>query len=202
MLTHGYQGDLRSAVEVGEVAVSTAPTPADKLLTEGGVIWVRMRAGDGTHVPRLDQIVQILRSVHYRPHWYVLLLCDSYVRIDARDFALAELDRSIADCRAIGMKLELAPALRLKAELMLRSGPAEVAMQRAAPCLLESIELLSEMKADNELALARAVYGQALVREGQVANGRRELEAALAIFERLGTWHEPERIRRLLSEAG
>jgi hypothetical protein len=48
------------------------------------------------------------------------------------------------------------------------------------------------------VALAYAGYGRLHQQQGDVAQARAYLTRALAIFERLGTLREPERLRQLL----
>jgi tetratricopeptide (TPR) repeat protein len=54
---------------------------------------------------------------------------------------------------------------------------------------------LERSKAENELALAWAGYGRLQARLGRPDQAREYLTKALAIFERLGTLREPERVR-------
>jgi tetratricopeptide (TPR) repeat protein len=59
--------------------------------------------------------------------------------------------------------------------------------------------MLREIHAENELALAYAGYGWLHVQQGNVAQARDYLTRALAIFERLDTLGEPEKVRQILS---
>jgi tetratricopeptide (TPR) repeat protein len=63
----------------------------------------------------------------------------------------------------------------------------------------EAIELLERLKAENEVALARAGYGRVLAKQGRRSEGRALLAQALVAFERLGTIAEPERLRTELA---
>ena len=63
-----------------------------------------------------------------------------------------------------------------------------------------SIALLSEIKAEPELALSCASFGRLHRQLGRIAEARDYLTRALETFERLGTLHESEKIRRELSE--
>jgi len=62
-----------------------------------------------------------------------------------------------------------------------------------------SMAILQQIGAENELALAYAGYGRLHHQHGDVAQGCVYLRRALAIFERLGTLPEPERLRQLLA---
>jgi hypothetical protein len=58
-----------------------------------------------------------------------------------------------------------------------------------------AIEVAKRTSSENELALALAERGRLL----RGATGRRDLERALAIFDRLGTLVEPDHIRAELA---
>lgn len=54
--------------------------------------------------------------------------------------------------------------------------------------------------AENELALAYVGYGRLHQQQGNITLAREYLTRALAIFERLGTLGEPDRVRQALAE--
>lgn len=89
-------------------------------------------------------------------------------------------------------------ARRLLGEVALATNPAQCAAPLAAPHFERSIAILHQLGAENELALAYAGYGRLYQQQGDVVQARAYLTRALAIFERLGTLREPERIRQLL----
>ncbi len=62
----------------------------------------------------------------------------------------------------------------------------------------KSINVLQDIKAENELALAYAGYGRLKKRQGKITQAREYLIKALDIFERLGTLIEPDRVRKEL----
>ncbi len=59
--------------------------------------------------------------------------------------------------------------------------------------------MLQEIKAENELALAYAVYGRLNKQQGKVGQAREYLAKALEIFEQLGTLVEPDKVREELA---
>ncbi len=89
-------------------------------------------------------------------------------------------------------------ARRLLAELSLLTNPEQQEEPLAAPLFEESIDVLREIGAENEMGLALAGCGR-LRRLGDVESARVLLTEALRIFERLGTMHEPEDIARELA---
>jgi hypothetical protein len=70
----------------------------------------------------------------------------------------------------------------------------------AAPHFEQSIAILQQIKAKNELALAYAGYGQLRHQQGHDEQAREYLTRSLEIFERLGTLGEPDKVRQALAE--
>jgi tetratricopeptide (TPR) repeat protein len=101
-----------------------------------------------------------------------------------------------------GLRFEIGAAHRFLGEIAVRSNPAQVTEPLAAPHFLQSISVLQEIGAENELARAYAGYGRLLARQGHRDEARRHLVRALDIFERLGTLIEPEGVREALAELG
>jgi Tetratricopeptide repeat len=97
------------------------------------------------------------------------------------------------------MRLILASALRLLGEIALTTNPAQREAPLAAPHFERSIAMLQQIGAENELALAYGGYGRLHQQHGDLVQARTYLTRALTIFERLGTLHEPDRIRQLLA---
>jgi tetratricopeptide (TPR) repeat protein len=98
-----------------------------------------------------------------------------------------------------GMWLILASAHRFLGEIALATNPAQREAPLAAPHFERSTAILQQIGAENELALAYAGYGRLHQQQGNRAQARAYLTRALAIFERLGTLCEPDRIRQLLA---
>jgi tetratricopeptide (TPR) repeat protein len=97
------------------------------------------------------------------------------------------------------MRLSLASAHRFLGEITLATNPAQRETPLAAPHFERSMAILQQIGVENELALAYAGYGRLHQQQGDLEQARTYLTRALAIFERLGTLHEPDRIRQLLA---
>lgn len=93
------------------------------------------------------------------------------------------------------MRPPAAIAHRILGEIAAKTDPA-----RAASHFDRSIAVLSEIKAEPELALAYAGYGRFHKQLGRIAEAHKYLSRALEIFERLGTLGEPDKVRRELAE--
>jgi tetratricopeptide (TPR) repeat protein len=97
------------------------------------------------------------------------------------------------------MRLILASAHRLLGEIALATNSAQHEAPLAATHFERSMAILQQIGAENELALVYAGYGRLHQQQGDLAQARAYLTRALALFERLGTLREPERIRQLLA---
>jgi ATP/maltotriose-dependent transcriptional regulator MalT len=115
---------------------------------------------------------------------------------------MREAERTIAQAlhhiRAHDMRLLLVEALRVQALILIRQD----ARQDAEQIMLEGLGLAREMP--NPYAEARLlhVYGRLCARQGEPAQARERLDAALAIFRRLGACKDIEQTEQLLSSLG
>jgi tetratricopeptide (TPR) repeat protein len=98
-----------------------------------------------------------------------------------------------------GLKFHIGCAHRLLGELALKTTPTQAEAPLAAPHFEQSIAILQQIHAENELALAYAGYGRLHRQRGDIAQTREYLTRALEIFERLGTLGEPDKIRQALA---
>jgi tetratricopeptide (TPR) repeat protein len=89
---------------------------------------------------------------------------------------------------------------RLLGEIAVERDPGQVAEPLAAPEFEASISILRDIKAENELALAYAGYGRLHKQRGRVTEARDYFDRALAIFDRLGTFVEPDKVRAELAQ--
>src|SRR5262245_4238926 len=97
------------------------------------------------------------------------------------------------------MQFVIASTHRFLGEIALATNSAQREAPLAAPHFERSIAMLQHIGAENELALAYAGYGRLHQQHGNLVQARTYLTRALTIFERLGTLHEPDRIRQLLA---
>jgi len=79
--------------------------------------------------------------------------------------------------------------------VLLRCNP-----DKAAIHFKQSIAVLGEIKAENELALAYAGYGRLQMQQDQFSQAREYLTKALEVFERLGTLIEPDKLREIVAK--
>ena len=112
-----------------------------------------------------------------------------------------EAKRTLEDCLEMaercGTRYYLGIAHRFLGEIALKND-----LSQAAPHFEKSIDVLREIKAENELALAYAGYGRLHKQQGQIEQAGKYSTKALEIFERLGTRIEPDKVREDLAEMG
>jgi tetratricopeptide (TPR) repeat protein len=123
-----------------------------------------------------------------------LLLGEGYQLAGEYDDATRTLTALVERVEPRGMRFLCGSAHRLLGEVALQTNPTE-----AAPHFEHSITILREIKAENEVALAYAGYGRLHTQRGAIAQARDYFTQALAIFERLGTLGEPDKVRRALA---
>jgi tetratricopeptide (TPR) repeat protein len=201
-LAYTAQGDLVRAVEYGKLGVQKALTPTDKVLSQGSLAWAWCRGGEPRRgVEVLAQAVSMQRAARFI--WgeqYTLFLGEGYWQAREYDRATQTLEELLEIAERCGMRFLLGSAHRFLGEIALHTNPAQVEAPLAAPHFERSIAVLHAINAVNELALAYAGYGRWHRQQGHIAQARDYLTRALAIFERLGTLGEPDKVRRALAE--
>jgi tetratricopeptide (TPR) repeat protein len=127
------------------------------------------------------------------------MLGEGYWLAGEYDSARQTLTALLAPAEQHGMRLSRASAHRLLGEIALTTNPAQREASLAAPHFERSMAILQQIGAENELALTYVGYGRLHQQQGDLPQARAHLMRALAIFERLGTLREPDRIRQLLA---
>ena len=207
------RGDLVRALEYAELGVRNALTPADKMWVQSLLGWAWSRAGEPRKgVELLAEALAINRSGHpadkvlaqsaHVPAELFQMLClgEGYWLAGEYDHTRQTLEDLLELAERCGAKFYLGAARRLLGELALTTNPTQVEAPLAAPHFEQSIAILRAINAENELALAYAGYGRLHQQQGHIEPAREYLTRALAIFERLGTLGEPDKVRQVLAE--
>jgi tetratricopeptide (TPR) repeat protein len=197
-MVYTNKGDSKRAIEHGELAVRKAPTLMDKVLSQIFLGWALCRGGElrrGLEI--LTMVTPILRGSGFEMPAITseLVLCEAYWlagEYEKSKVALEELDQRT---QRNGMRFWRGSGQRLLGEVALKTDPSNAAVH-----FENSIAILREVQAENELALAYAGYGRMHRQQGDIRQAREYLTQALEIFERLGTLIEPEKVRRELTE--
>ena len=206
------RGDLVRALEYAELGVQNALTPADKNWAQSVLGWAWVRAGEprkgvellaeGLAMNRSGHSADkwLAQSAHVPPEiWQLLFLGEGYWLAGESDKARQTLEELLELANRCGAKFYLGSAHRLLGEIALTTDPIQVAAPLAAPHFEQSIAILQQINAENELALAYAGYGRLHQQQGRVEQARDYLTRALTIFERLGTLGEPDKVRQALA---
>jgi predicted ATPase len=192
-----FKNDLGQALEHAELAVQNAPTPGDKAWSQAYLAWVWCRRGEPYRgVETLAQLVSMQRAVGcvWVELLYALYLGEGYWRAGEYAKATQTLRELLPGAERCRMQFLVGSAHRFLGEVALHTNPAE-----AAPHFEQSIATLGAIHAENELALAYAGYGQWHAQQGDIGQAHDYLTRALAIFERLGTLGEPDKVRQALA---
>ena len=190
-----YKGDVVRGLEHAEVAFEQAPTLADRVWIQGWLGWALCRSRELLRgIEMLDQGVSIQREAHfYASELFAPFLGEGYWLAGEYEQATRTLKEHLAIVEPWGMRFQIGSANRLLGEIALQTDP-----RQAWSHFERSIATLSEVKAENELALAYAGYGRLHAQQGDGVQARDYLTQALEIFERLGTLGEPEKVRQTL----
>jgi tetratricopeptide (TPR) repeat protein len=196
------KGDLERAVEYGELAVQKAPTPADKMWAQAVLAWTWCRSGEPRRGLEIQaQVVSMHRAV--RSIWgelFTPFLGEGYCLAGEYDKAQQTLQELLEIVERCGMKFHIGCAHRLLGEIALCTNHTQVEAPLAAPHFEQSIAILQQIPAENELALAYTGYGRLYQQQGNIAQAREYLTRALEIFACLGTLREPDKVRQALAE--
>jgi tetratricopeptide (TPR) repeat protein len=195
---YANEGELDKAIEYGELGVQEAPTLGDEFLARVFLGWARCRAGETEKgIEDLVSFVQIAQGSSFVTGEIFggEMLGEGYWLAGEYEKAKETLGRVLDLTERSGAKRTQGRAHRLLGELALKTNLVE-----AAPHFERAIEISREFKMENDLALAYSGMGRYHKLRGEYAEAWRYLTDALAIFERLGTLIEPDKVRKELEE--
>jgi tetratricopeptide (TPR) repeat protein len=197
-LVYNLKGDLGRALEYAQLKAQKARTPVDKVLTQMSLGWAWCRCGDPNRgVEVLAIPVAVFRGERHRPVEIQAMrfLAEGYWLAGEYDKARQTLQELLEIARPCGLRFYIGSAHRILGEVALKTDSDQAAFH-----FEQSIDVLREIKAENELALAYAGYGRFHKQQGDIAQAREFLTKALKMLERLGTLTEPEEVRETLAE--
>jgi tetratricopeptide (TPR) repeat protein len=186
MLCMAYtaQGQIDRAVEYGELARQKAPTPAEALWATINLAPAWSRAGRPEEAAEtlaaLAPVCEASQFLYLRL-WNEMNLGEAYWRAGRLDEARQRLQAAADVAEQRGFPFIHGRARRLLGEVT-----------RAGTLFKQSMAVLSEIGAENELALAWAGYGRLCHDRGDTDEAHRYLVQAMDTFERLGTVIDPE----------
>ncbi len=193
-----YKRDLDQAIHYAKLAMAEAPTPADRAMAEGFLAWPLCHTGEPQRgIAILVGILPILKAVRFTTLelWFTLFLLDGYWQKGEWEKGRQTAEDLLHLSEPCGARFCIGYAHLLDGEMSLETDPAQ-----AAAHFDNSISIFREIKAENVLGLAYAGYGRLHKQQGDTRQAREYFSKALAIFERLGTLIEPDKVRKELAE--
>jgi tetratricopeptide (TPR) repeat protein len=130
--------------------------------------------------------------------WLRTQLAWAYLELGEANLAAETIARAIRQSRAEKHRIRLVDGLHVKAMILARLGRVE----QAAAALDEGLVLAPALPYPYGEARLLAVYGRLNAQQGQPAQARERLTAAVAIFRRLGASKDSERTEQLLATLG
>jgi tetratricopeptide (TPR) repeat protein/transcriptional regulator with XRE-family HTH domain len=196
-----HQMDLEQATTWAELAVQRAATRSDQMGARATLACAWIRGGQPERgTPLLAEALAATRAARFiGPEHLAMFLVDGYVLTGDYDRAAQALEEHLRIAEVNGMRFCLGAAYRRLGELAMVAEPMTATGATAAAHFEQSIAILAEIHAENELALAYAGYGRLQQQLGNDQRARERLTKALETFERLGTLVEPDEARRALA---
>jgi tetratricopeptide (TPR) repeat protein len=191
------------ALEFAELAVQKAPTIADKVFSQSFLSMALCRSGEvhkGIEIG--SELIPMFQFVGFKPGevYQTLWVGEGFFLNDEHEKATQTIKHALELAKQCEMKFYIGWAYRLLGEIVLKTNPTQAGEPLATAHFKESITIFQEIKAENELALAYVGYGRLNKKQGKIDQAREYLLKALAIFERLGTPLEPDKVRGILAE--
>jgi tetratricopeptide (TPR) repeat protein len=205
MLCFAYTGEGRyeEAQANGELAIQKAPTLAETVYSKTflAAAWCRM----GQAERAIETLVPLgpLYDATQFAMGQILNACylgEAYCRTGRLKEAAETLGGAIEHAERIGLPYYLGSALRLRAEVARKADSTEPGRLRASEYFEQAMGVLSEIGAENELALAQAGYARLCRESGDSDKARRYYLTALETLERLGSLADPPVIRKALAD--
>jgi len=202
-LANSLKNNHSQALKYAELSVQKAPNIGDKVFSQSGLSWALCRSGEVLKSIEIgNELVPMYQAVRFLPGeiWQTLLLGEGLFLNKEYQKATQTIKHAFELAKQCEMKFFIGWACRLLGEIALKTNSAQIDEPLAIPHFNEGITIFQEIKAENELALAYVGCGRVSRKQGEVDQAREYLLKALAIFERLGTPHEPEKVREILTE--
>jgi tetratricopeptide (TPR) repeat protein len=199
-IAHTIRGDVTRALPLGTRAVAVAPTPSDQSWAGATNAWFMCRAGQVEEgIVILEEAVAANRAAQFL--WSEVMatyLAEGYILSGRLDEARRTLGEALDFCRPRGMRHTAAVAERLMGDALRLADVGAGRFEEARAQYEVAVEACRAIGAENELAHALEGLGRLHLDHGDPDEGRRHLEDALAIYERLGALGAPDSLRATL----
>ena len=197
-IAHTSKGELEKAAACGELMFQKALTPADKAWAQRSLGWSMCRAGEWNKgIKLMIEALPTFKAGRWLPSLIPMTCTLGEGYLLSGDYANAKktLDEGLEIFEHCGVRFYLGWAHRLLGELATKTS-----IDFASAHFEQSISILHEIKARNELALSYAGYGRYYKEQKEPAKARECFSNALEIFKELGTKLETEKISLGLSD--
>ena len=186
------------AFEFAELSVEKAPTLGDRVYAQSGLAWALCRFKNPIEgVALITSLTPMYQAVRFVPGEIISrnIAGEGFWLAGKYDKARNEIKDGLELAKNCGMKFYVGWAHRLLGEIALKTDP-----KPAEPNFEKAIEVFRKIKAENEIALTYSGYGRLYKQQGDIGKAKEYFTEALAIFERLGTLNEPEKVKKEISE--
>ena len=197
-LAYTCMGDLPKATEYGELISEKATTPADKAYAQRSLGWTLCRSGATQQgIDLMVEALPLFKAGKWMPGIIPMacMLGEGYLLAEDHQNARKTLEEGIETFELCQTPFYLGCAHRLLGEVLIKED-----VDLATSHLVKSMEILQEIKAENELAYAYAGYGRLHRINGRSRQALEFMAKALEIFERLNTLNEPDKIAKELAD--
>ena len=197
-LAYTCMGNIAKAIEYGELISEKATTPADKAYAQRSFGWTLCRSGvTNRGIDLMVEALPLFKAGKWMPGIIPMacMLGEGYLLAEDHINARKTLEEGIETFEQHNTPFYLGCAHRLLGEVLIKDD-----VDLAASHLEKSIEILHEIKAENELAYAYAGYGRLHGLNGRPEEAIQFMMKGLEIFERLDTLNEPDKILEELAD--
>ena len=191
-LAYTCMEDIPKAIEYGELISEKATTPADKAYAQRSLGWTLCRSGvTNRGIDLMVEALPLFQAGKWMPGIIPMacMLGEGYLLAENHIKARKTLEQGIQTFELCNTPFYLGCAHRLLGEVLIKEDA-----HSAASHLEKSIEILQEIKAENELAHAYAGLGRLHMRKGRSEQAIEFMTKGLEIFKRLNTQNQPDKI--------
>lgn len=128
---------------------------------------------------------------------FSVYLAEAYLSADNKNKALEVVNNILGTIRDSGYRYWEGVHSRILGELC-----DKTEFKKAKKYIEDSIRILKNVGAKNELAKSYFSLGRLYKEKGEKDKAKKYITQALHIFEKLGTLHEPEKARKILKDLG
>jgi len=192
------KGEWDVAIDYCKKCLDISPTPLFAVYGLGFLGYGYCKKGEWERgIKDLEKAIQQSKDfgLGHQEAQFSAYLAEAYLTINERDKALERTKSALEISKESGFRHLEGMAYRVLGEIY-----SEAKSNEPKKYIEDSIRILNEVGAKNELAKSYLSLGRLYKEKGEKAKAKKYLTQALHIFEKLGTLHEPEKARKLIHE--